>query len=211
MDLAWIDSCVDGVLRDGRSGRGLDPGLVDKLVKKEVADRLRKRLRHEDAGWILECLRSRQEGVLAFAVAVVRPLQDNDAVRERLFEIWEESLPPRIRVGLVFRLLDYNDLSLAWHDNLYNWVLENERPWRDKATEWYSLGELVENAKERLGNPRFPESKKWMYLLQVARFGTCREALEVLSEYEHSTAPFVAKIAKRLRVDLSHTNEGGEG
>lgn len=188
------------LLADLRSGASISSDLFGRLVNSSVANTVRPRISIEDAEWIRTLLCSKDPEYQAFGVSLVRPIQHDPDIRKLLFAMWDRpEVDENARVGLIYRLLDYPDLEESWHRRLFKYIQENGDAWFAKVMEWYgerSIG--VAKASARLVDPDFPESKKWVYLLQLSRLATADEAVRLISPFRNSEARFVAQVADDL-------------
>ncbi len=206
MDAKLLTYVAGKVLRDLKSGHSFDPELSDALVSMEVADALRRSVSENDQEWLLPLLVDSAEGTLNVVLAVIRPFQNGARIRDRLMALWRSGSSERIKNGLVYRLLDYPDLPICVHEEIFRWFLDNREYHRAKCIEWYGgTHRVVDGALTRLQDPAFPASKAWVRLLQVFWFAEAGCARKIIQPYATHDEPFVRNVAEQL---LDRLNEG---
>ena len=74
---------------------------------------------------------------------------------------------PTFACHVIWRLLDNPELPLDWHDSLFKYILGHWDAWKRHSAEFEEPGplEMVTAVENRLSDPTFPASKKWIYLL----------------------------------------------
>jgi hypothetical protein len=185
---------------DIENGCTLNPKVYYALSSFEPANSLRSFIKTDDVGWLTKLLKSQKPEERIFALSVVRPLQEDPDIRMILFQMWgEPALPNLVKQGLIFRLLDYKDLDLSIQEGIWHWVSANREIFMKRVRERYrSDNKLVEHALGRLNDPNFAESKKWIYLAQIAWSNDGAKHIDILTGSAQSGGTFMAQVAKEL-------------
>lgn len=65
----------------------------------------------------------------------------------------------------MWRLLDYDDLAIDMHKDIYKFVIDNWNEWLPYIVNKFGGKEKVfSSCQSRLRSPSFPKSKAWVYL-----------------------------------------------
>jgi hypothetical protein len=199
-----LDYLVDKLLCDLRSHKQLAPELADQLALHSVALPLRSKLIESDSAWLREMLNSEFEGIVHFALCIVRPLQGDQSIRTRLFELWDKpDISPRIKYSLIFAILNYPNLDKKFHEKVYNWIKQYRLQCTEKDLEWYGGADRsFEQIKICLKKTHVIESKKWIYLMEVTGLGDNKRSLKIIEPYTEHSDSFISRVAKDLITQL---------
>jgi len=196
---------IELLLENLRSGKGVDRKTSHDLVVFNNANYLRNLLTDKDLIWIKNLLTSEYDEHKELAICIIQPLQNNPGIKNLLLSLWKQKISLLVQNALIYRLLDYSDLETNYHEIIMNWVSENKEAFKNIVVEWYKGVENVVNlAQSRLANPNFPDSKKWIYLIQIAWLGDSEIARKIIKPYTRHNIEFVAKVAKELLMELDN-------
>ena len=184
------------VIEDIRNGRNLDKDLCDALCAYPEMDYLREVVHPDDADYIIDLWKSGKEPVRSLVFGLLHPLGENKKVKEFLKNLWEETTDYKIKLLLLWRLLDNSYLDVEFHRSIYSFVQDNYKEFIDEVIK-FAKGDVITYAKDRLEDKRFPESKAWIYLIIAASVEENIDSL--LNQYENSKASIVAEVVKHLK------------
>lgn len=109
-------------MEDLRAGVALDQKLIDLLHEKRHMSCLRKEARDADLPLLLKLAGDDDEYVHKLAVGILQPWESRPEVKALFFELWNKWKGPYPRINLMFRILDYEDLTPEWHSELYHYI-----------------------------------------------------------------------------------------
>jgi hypothetical protein len=133
-------------------------------------------------------------------INLMHPLREEKDVKELLFDLWKSSSSKyNIKMQIMWRILDYEDISEEMHKSIYSFVRSNWEQWINYVVEKFGgKNKVLESCQERLQNPAFPKSKAWVYLCIAVGSDNTVEAKNLIENYINSKAPINAIVAKDL-------------
>lgn len=171
--------------------------MLEEIYRFLVIDVVREAVSSDDLPLILNLGRSGSLPVANFAVGgLLRRFIRLPEVRTYLLQYWEAHASKGRRHHVLFRLLDIEDLDEALRRKLWIFVRDNLDWLSREHAEWFGGPPAVlDSVRSRLGDAKFPDKKKWVYLCSVP--GTSdRPALRILLQ------PFLSS-AELLTVDVA--------
>ena len=131
----------------------------------------------------------------------IRSRKDKPEVRDLFFRLWETRTDTPSRLNLLWRLLDYEDLEKAWHEQLYGFVRDNWDEFLNTQRGFMGGGSpanVLPNITDRLGDASFPEKKAWAYLCSALASEDMVAVRELLRKYENTDDEFTASIVRDM-------------
>lgn len=197
-------------MQDLRNGKVIDDGLAYKLNSVPLIDYCRELIQDGDAEW-LKSIASSSTGPLIreLVISLMHPFcKKNDRdIRAYLENLWNSSNEYNIRMQVMWRLLDYDDLPVDLHRDIYkNFVVPNWDKWLPYIVDKFGGKEKVfTSIQKRLQNPSFPVSKAWVYLCVSTG---CKdehkaETKNMIKQYLSSNDSMNSEVAKDLLNTLS--------
>lgn len=212
----WGDSMSQTVSQDVaavvveclRAGQVPSGDLCRVLKTYPLLDDIRARIRSGDWPVVRRLIESRNKDVCRFGLSLAGEFSDRSEVSNYLTEIWErDDLPRDVRYELLSKLSDLPGLSQELQEELFAFIQDNWDGWTAAVEKW--IGDrsgVLEYCKSRVENPRFPESKTWVYLCCTPASDDETAALEWVTSYEEDGDPFIERVAsevsRRLKVSL---------
>jgi hypothetical protein len=185
---------------DLRNNKQLDEDLADALNSYPLLDCQRKHIIIEDKGWLKSLASSSQSHIAELCINLMHPLREEKDIKELLFDLWESSSSKyNIKMQIMWRILDYEEISEEMHKSIYSFVRSNWEKWINYVVEKFGgKNKVLESCQERLQNPAFPKSKAWVYLCIAVGSDNTVEAKNLIENYINSKASINTVVAKDL-------------
>lgn len=182
-----------------RNGHFPGNAEADWLNRFPLIDALRTRVQETDVQRLLGIVEDGDGPSAGFALSLVRHYSTEPEVKTRIQARWE-SASPYLKCHLLWRLLDDPELPEAWHRKLFNFILEAWDTFRQTQIKFMGTPQnVIPRALRRIGDPSFPESKKWAYLCCVPEVADDQIAARALVSLGlRSSDPFTQEVAKQL-------------
>lgn len=207
------DVDLEGLLVRIRNGGFVSPAVCRSVFTQDTADAFRQLVTDSDLESALSLLdRAGHDDVFRLGLHMLQALQlrsNNEAVRYRvrgiLEGLWLAGCNTAARgTSLCFALLNEASLTEVWLERLFkfyvatwDYQLENQRTWAGGADR------VAEKVRQRLRDPRFPSSKRWIYVLALAASDSPREVDSILATIDGSGDPLVQHAIKEVHVRMS--------
>lgn len=191
---------ADKVLEDLRNNGELKDDLADVLNSYQWLVFWRQRISVEDKEWLKETVLAKKSHTSELCITLMHPLREENDIKELLFSLWNSpSSDYFTKMQVMWRLLDYADLSDKTINEIYQYVFADWNTWLPYMVKKFGGADRAyENCIERLNNPGFPESKKWVYLCILVGSSKIDEAKTVISRYKDSKTSINVLVAKDL-------------
>jgi hypothetical protein len=162
-----VDYVSDCAIKDLRANRLNGDSLLRELNKPPIIDTLRSRIRASDIGRLQRMATDKRKAVSALGISLFRPVQRDPDVRKLLFDLWrKKGASYDRRWWVMFRLLDYPDLSMEFHRELFQFTTSNWKQWlADQARNFGGRENLLKVLEARLRNPSWKKSRTWERVL----------------------------------------------
>lgn len=140
----------------------------------------------------------------AFFLALLRYVAAEAKCAQSLRDLFLKNCDtyPVFACHLIWRLLDDPELPLDWHQTLFKYVLDHWDSWKRHSAEFEEPGprETATVVESRLGDPTFPASKKWIYLLCLpdGLAADLEEARRIVERETGSSDNFRSHVAQEI-------------
>jgi hypothetical protein len=179
-------------LRSGKAISDEDAVLTNQWPEVDAG---RKLIREEDVPKLLSLAAREQHPVKATAITLLQPFATRPEVSERLMQLWKED-DFETRYAVLWRLLDDPQLPAPIHREIFEFIRNNWSRFLNVAGGWYDEPErIIPAVRDRLNDPKFPDSKTWVYLCVLASSPDKDTARELVSGYATSNDPFLREVA----------------
>lgn len=192
--------------QDLRDGKILDNELAYKLNSVPQVDYCRALIQDSDEGWLKNIASSPSVPPLTreLCISLMHPLcrKNNRDIRDYLENLWKSSDQYNIKMQLMWRLLDYDDLTVDLHRDIYgNFVIPNWDKWLPYVVDKFGgKEEVFSSCSRRLQNSDFPASKAWIYLCVAS--GCNKEELpevkKLIKQYLNSRDSINSEVSSHL-------------
>lgn len=198
-ELGTLNIVADAVVSYIRVGHLPTEEEADVLNRLPQINLLRTRIKEEDLAWVFDVLEKRSGEVAGLYLSFLRQYTKRPEVQARLRERWE-SAAPFLRAHLMWRILDDPDLPEEWHQRLFDFVLAEWSTFQQVSLKFLGTPQtVVVQALKRIGDPSFPDSKKWAYLCRVPEVAEDQEAAKALVALGlQMKDPFTREVAQKL-------------
>lgn len=194
---------AERLMTELRRGGSLPEDVAASLCKGRDVDALRSEIKATDSPLLLTLAKDgKRPWLRSLAVSLMRALRDQVEIRQSVFDTWNSDVDYEMRLALMWRLLDYDDLDLNTHRSIYRFVMQNWDRWLADMTMWYSQAGALASAEWRLTNKAFPASKAWVYLCLACASDDKSRIGRLLENYSQSKASIVAQVVADLRERL---------
>lgn len=201
---------VRQALQDLKNGKVIEDSLAYKLNSVPHVDYCRELIQDSDAEWLKSLASSSSKPLIReLAISLMHPLckKNNRDIRAYLENLWNSSDEYNIKMQVMWRLLDYDDLPVDLHGGIYkNFVVPNWNKWLPYIVDKFGGKEKVfSSCQKRLNNPSFPASKSWVYLcVATGCKGEEKENLKMLiNQHLESKDSINSIVANKLLEDFS--------
>ncbi|MDR3666072.1 MAG: hypothetical protein P4L35_04425 [Ignavibacteriaceae bacterium] len=197
MNNSTADYSAENILMKIRNQNLLEKELVLQLNGRPYIDDLREMISVDDIKYLQIYIESPDNVYKQFALALLQNISSEPLVKDLFFKLWKEAKTYDEKMNVMFRILDYEDLNQEIHENIYQFALQYWDQWINDCIKWQSKNNpdlVIANMTERLNDPRFPYSKKWIYLLIATASRDFDRVLELLDKYAGTNKTLVEKI-----------------
>ena len=187
---------VDEIIADLRAKRITAETLLAEINKTPVLDHLRARVRESDSEWLQEMALDDRESHYSLGISLLRSLQHDARIRIFLFNLWQNDTSYKRRWWVMFRLLDYPELPIETHRELFEFTKANWKQWiTDVVNHFGGPAELLSVLEARLQSASWPQSKTWVRVLEALGARDKESLREFLNRIAASrfTAPLVTE------------------
>jgi len=194
-----LDYLAKKVWEDLRSAQTLDVDLAAELNIQPIIDKLRKHVVPKDEPLLRRLIDSGDPVLFYFGISLLRTLGNQPHVRALFVSLWEKHPGYEFRMPLMWRLLDYEDLELEVHEELYEFVRKNWDEWSDFCLNWYvqgNLDKLAATLEKRIGE--FTSSKAWTRIIMAEFIPDHAAARRLVAPYVEAVHPVVRKVANEM-------------
>lgn len=164
---ALYEYAAQKAIEDCRSEK-IDSQLASIFNFHPFLDYLRNQIKPSDSTLLVELAQSNESAIAELCINLMHPLKEDEAIKQFLFESWElfNGKPCQMKIQLLGRLLDYEDLPIEMHKKLFQFVCEDKHQFLSYIISQINGGKekILEVVMKRLRNNSFPQSKDWMYL-----------------------------------------------
>lgn len=206
MESKMFDYLANKVLQDLRSGHSLNDDLAKELNLPPAIDSLRPKIKKEDRDMLIALGKSRKRGARGLALALLKTLGKDKKVKDFFREFWKKTRDYNTKHDVMWRLLDYGQLEVELHREIFEFVIRDFDRWVTKAGAWpKGDSNVIPFVKDRLANPHYPKTKAWVYLCLSFASNNKREVGQLLDKYISSGEPIVRELASRLKKEKLNT------
>jgi hypothetical protein len=200
--LAYIAEKVIDDLRN--KGKFEDDSLAMDLTAFPFCDPIRSRVTNKDIHILFKLFLSGQKGNQTMALSLLRSQEHQGVIKRFIVEQWEKSREDfEIRYHLMWRLLDFEDLDIDMHNNIYNFVIDNWERWQKRDVIWFKGEECVlDVCLKRLSDDKFPPTKAWAYLCASMAAPEKDQVRELMESYKDSNVSIVGSVARDMLARL---------
>lgn len=173
--------------------------FAEAVNRQPYIDFLRAKVSENDISYILKIDIDSKPQLRSLIITMLLPVREDKTVKSFFEEAWEKYKDFRTRIALMFRLLDYKDLNSKYRDSIYKFIRDNWEEFIEQEKTWCG-GEtkVLEFAKLRLKDSRYPPYKAWIYLC-IAMGSSDKEGVrKLLKKYTTNNDDFIAKVAQEL-------------
>ena len=190
---------ADAIVAALKSGSYPSDAEARVLDRRPLIDLLRQRIGNADVRDLLTIVEDGSDGVAGFAVSLLRHHVKQKSVRTCFEARWSKARP-HLKNRLMWRLLDDPNLDKAWHERFFDFVQKEWPTFRDFNRDFYGEpGKALASLLNRLADPTFPESKRWIYLCSAPEVVDDRDAAKAIVSLGLSAKdPFQRQVAQKL-------------
>jgi hypothetical protein len=198
-DFTTIQFVADAIIAHIRAGHIPSNGDADVLDSRPLIDALRLRVSETDVPWILKCIENESDSAAGLACSLLRAHSVRPEVRQCFENRWQTA-SPYLKNRLIWRMLDDPELPQALHREFFRFLIDEWDTFVDFNRSFYGDGKKgVLSLLSRIGDPSFPDSKKWIYLCCVPSVIEDNEAAKTLVSIGFTMSdPFAHEVARSL-------------
>lgn len=207
------DRRAQRVIESLRSGQLPSEEEAVELDRQPVIDALRQLVEQADIDILTRPVGRVQPKLQGLFVSLLERHSSHPKVTSCFRELWATA-DTYVRTRLVFRLTDDPRLCEDWKRRLFDFVLSEPTAFEATCSAFYGgIAETREATFGRLADPRFPASKRWLYLCQLfvgqAQGGSwpMEQVARYLEVASHDSDAFTREAASRLRGLLDTPNQ----
>jgi len=191
------------VFEDLRKKQKIPANLYFEFNKYPIIDNFRKKVKKNDLDLILALLESKAKEELYFGLSISKNLINEQQIKKRIFEIWENSSDYKTKREVMWRILDIPDLPIKIHKEIYEFVKTNWDDWTKDTLAFYGNEDhILEAVIKRSSDRSFPESKHWVYLCLATLSKNRGAAKNFIKKYIESNITINSLVANEMLVNL---------
>lgn len=179
---------ITKIIEDFRNYTKIDneKEFISELANAKFSDEFREQVNIEDRERIIDFIESDEDPYFRFGHMLIRPLlkrnESKDIIKEVLLDIIDKVKEPKNKIGIIFELLKYSDISPEKSKHFYDYLEKNRKIVEEYEWEWYKDEHtLLTSIEERLEKAKYKEShKKWIYLYLLSLIRTKKEDAKYL-------------------------------
>ena len=165
------------VMAKFRNGSLKDVEQIHSLSTFTVGEEIRGLVKLEDWTYIKDWLILDQDPFVRFAHMLLRNLLKEVGVKEFLLQLYETSKHPINKIGLLYDLLEYEDISMDNRLYFLQFLEDNHEVYQNYELEWYeNESALFEAIRSRLKlifstthlSHNITAGKVWIYLYNLS-------------------------------------------
>jgi hypothetical protein len=172
----------------------IQPEFAHELHRQPYIDRLRDRVRDEDVPRLLEIAgSSHPAAVRVLAISLLKNACDRGdvRVREGIMELWGRRHDYVIGRTVMWRLLDDPEIQLQSLYQCFEFVRAHWNRWTKDLARWHGGRDgVLRSIRQRLSDPKTPNTKAWAYICASAE-ASPRQELVTFLENQDSRLPLV--------------------
>lgn len=190
---------AEAILESLRAGRRPSNDEAARLNALPLIDKLRSAVRESDVPWLLKEAERGSGGSAALCLSLLRSFSARPDVHQRLLARWRTA-NAFMRAHLMWRILDAKKLPRAWHDRLFRFTLNEWDTFQKVSAQFIGPPDMIlGQVLRRLGDPSFPDSKRWAYLCRLPEAAADQPAARALiTIIQSSSDAFTRKVASAL-------------
>jgi hypothetical protein len=218
-DATVLDYVAEKIMADLRSGADVPSAVIDEAVRYELTNHLRSRVWAKDFDLARGLCESGQCNEQRLGLSLIQGLRHTggDNLRADIYSyltsLWEAELEFESRASLVYALLDYEELLAEFHEKLLLFTEKNWDRMIAHTLDWCGgPAAILRMTEERVNNPKFPRTKRWIYLCLAVGADDLGAARALVEAYAHDEDLFLRRVVSIIlaRID-SDLVTGGRG
>jgi len=189
------------IIDDIRREVVLPSKLIKEISSVPMIDLLRDQIVEEDIDHLKIYMMSKDNALIQFAIALFQNIKDSPQIKKELHLLWKNSITFDEKMNVMFRLLDYPDLSKEIHISIYDFTTQNWDRWIKECVKWQAaddINNVLDAMKTRLKDKRFPLNKAWVYLLMATASPDREGCHELINKYTNKEIPNFEKLLERI-------------
>ena len=190
------------IMADIRANREIEDSQARLANSFPHIDSIRHQVRSNDLPTILALTDHNQEGVRGLAFSLLKSMDNDPEIMSYLQTLWRRRTDFNTRQNIMWRILDFADLSPEFHRQIFRFVKKNWSEFIEIQTRFMGGGKgpvhVMPAVESRLANPGFPESKHWAYLCASFACQDPAQIQELLTRYKNSEASIVGEVVVEL-------------
>ena len=183
------------------SEKEFDTNILYFILKRPYIDLMRERINISDLSKLKELIYSFNPLKRELGLALLQKIKDHPAIKTFLLSLWFESESYDQKMDVMFRILDYQDLSDEIHKDIYEFIQINWDRWITDCIKWHAnnnASNILSAVKKRLEDKRFPISKAWIYLLMSTASPYKKETSQLIEKFVNKKIPNYERIIERI-------------
>jgi hypothetical protein len=189
------------VLRAIRNGDAVSEDDARQVNKPPAIEELRSYVIESDAPLLLALANINSIEVRKLAFGLMQQIANKTDVKKFLLTFWRTATSYEERFDVVWRLLDDETLPIEEHRAAYAFAKNNKERFLKNAVEWYTRPQgpdIFLAMKQRLGDPKFPRTKHWIYLFTADASADTEAKRRLFSRYVDDPVGINAIVASEL-------------
>jgi len=179
-DRPGLGFAADAIVGFLRQGHIPSEGEADWLNRLPIVDFVRSRMTEDDLRWIWPVVEAESGERFGLYLSLLRMFTARQGVQQRLQQRWQTANPFE-KAHLIWRILDDPQLAEEWHRRLFRFVLSDWEEFQRVSLKFLGTpNTVVQQTLKRVGDPSFPDSKKWAYFCRVPTVSDDPEAGKAL-------------------------------
>ena len=185
MESDTLNYLAEKVLNDIRGNSSFSNGMLDDMNSFPLVDYLREKVIDSDVEVIISLIKSEDKNLCYLGLNLVNRVQHLESVKRELINFWNNTDDYERKYFLMWTLLNHSQLEDEMHKEIFAFVTDNWEKWKVDYTKFAGgSGNLISFSEKRFYDNKFPNSKKWIYLLAIKAIENKTDIHVALSKFQ---------------------------
>ena len=154
-----------------RQGLLIKPKVAQQAAQEPHMGNLRQLILSSDASALIKLAWNKDVQIAGLGIGLMRPIQNTDTIRNAIEQLWQDAPTYDHAWWVMFRLLDYDDLDIDAHRDIFKFTVDNWDDWITRALDFFGdADDGIARLIDRICSPDWKSGKTWVRVLQVAGY-----------------------------------------
>ncbi|SFC93964.1 hypothetical protein SAMN05421780_11343 [Flexibacter flexilis DSM 6793] len=185
METDTLNYLAEKILNDVRNKSSFSNSMLDDMNSFPLVDYLREQVIDSDVEVIISLIKSEDINLCYLGLNLVNRVLHLELIKKYLITFWNNTDDYERRYFLMWPLLNNSQLTEKMHKEIFEFVTDNWEKWKLDYTKFAGgSANLVSFSEKRFYDKKFPNSKKWIYILGLKAIGNKTDIHVALSKFK---------------------------